>query len=99
MAKWIAVLVEDNSSLDRTLVSHTLQAFTPLFQFESLVDNTLDLHFSAIKIVDCGWEHVGLGEGTQDRNLVAKDLAWWPRDAGGSRVDTIDNKFTSTSDA
>lgn len=43
-------LIEHNSSLDSCLVSHTLQTFLPLFEFESLVDNSLDSDLPTIKI-------------------------------------------------
>lgn len=47
-------LFKDNSSLDSTLVPHTLQTLTPLLEFESLIDDSVDFDFAWIEVVDCG---------------------------------------------
>ena len=41
-------LIEDDSSLDSTLVLHSLQALRPLLELIGLVDNTLDLDLARI---------------------------------------------------
>jgi hypothetical protein len=43
-------------------------------------------------------EHIGLGEGSENGDLVTEDLAWWPGDTGRCAVDTIDDELTTTTD-
>jgi hypothetical protein len=48
------LVVEDNGGFDGSLVPHGLQAFAPLLQLESLVDNTPNIHLARVEVVDCG---------------------------------------------
>lgn len=91
-------LLENNSRLNSTLVLHTLQTLTPLLQLECLIHNACNLHFPGVEVIDGSREHVSLREGTQDRDLVAKDLGWWPGDAGRGAVDSVDDELASTTD-
>lgn len=62
-------LVEDNGSLDSGLVANALQSLAPLLQLERLVDDALSLDLAAVKVIDCRWEHEGLGERADDGNF------------------------------
>lgn len=41
---------------------------------------------------------MGFRERTKDRNLVTKDLRWWPGDASGIAVDAVDDEFAAAAD-
>lgn len=41
-------------------------------------------------------EHVSLGEGTKNGDLITKDLGWWPGNSSRAAVDTIDYELAST---
>lgn len=91
-------LVEHNRRLDGSLVPHGLQTLSPLLEPVRLVHDTLDLDLAGIEVVDSRREHVGLGEGPDDGDLVAEDLAGRPRDAGRVAVDAINDQFAATAD-
>lgn len=71
-------LVEDNRRLDGSLVFHGLQTLSPLLEPVRLIYDTLDLDLAGIEVVDSRREHVCLGEGPDDGDLVAEDLARRP---------------------
>lgn len=89
-------VVEDDSGLDGTLVLDGLESLAVLLELEDLVDNALGLDLAAVKVVDGGREHVGLGEGAEDCDLVAEDLGGGPRDTSRVRVDAVDDKLATT---
>jgi hypothetical protein len=65
------LVIEGNSSLNSALILHRLKTLLPLLKFERLIDNTCNLDLPGIEIVDGGGKFVGLGERTQDGDLVA----------------------------
>jgi hypothetical protein len=92
------LIVENDSSLDGALVSHRLQALAPLLELEGLVDDSGDLYFAGIEVPNGGGEHVGLREGTEDGDLVTKDLAGRPADTRRVAVHTVDDQLTAAAD-
>ena len=46
------ILVERDSSLDGRLVPHSLQTLGPLIKLECFIDNTVDLDFASIEVVN-----------------------------------------------
>jgi len=60
------LVVKDDGSLDRRLVTDALESLTPLLELEGLVDDTLSLDLATIEIVDRGGELEGLGERSDD---------------------------------
>lgn len=71
-------LIEHNRGLDSSLVPHSLQTLPPLLELIRLIYNALDLDLAAVEVVDGGREHVRLGEGADDGDFVAEDLARRP---------------------
>ena len=45
-------LVKGNGSFDRRLVSHSLEALSPLLEFEGLVDDAMHLDLATVEVVD-----------------------------------------------
>ena len=91
-------LVKDNGGLDGRLVPDALEGLAPLLQLEGLVDDALGLDLAAVEVVDGGGEHEGLGEGTDDGDLVTEDLGRRPRDAGRVGVDTVADELAAATD-
>lgn len=60
------LVIEDDGSLDGSLVPDALESLTPLLELEGLVDNTLGLDLATVEVVDSGGEHEGLGERSDD---------------------------------
>src|SRR5690606_31752162 len=67
-------LIKDNSSLDGTLVLHSLQALAPLLQLVGLVDNAVHLDLATVQVGNGGGEHVSLREGAENGDFVADCL-------------------------
>lgn len=63
-------LVKDDRRLDGALVLQRRQTLLPLLQLEGLVHDTLNLDFAGVQVVDGSGELVGLGEATQNGDLV-----------------------------
>jgi hypothetical protein len=62
----------------------------------------IDLHhslgpdFTAVEEIDSPGETVGLGEGTDDSDLVKEDLGRGPRDSGIVGVDSVDEEGSTS---
>ena len=63
-------LIKSDSSLDGALVTHGLQALSPLLELEGLVDDAANLDLASVKVVNGGRELVGFREGTENGDLV-----------------------------
>jgi hypothetical protein len=66
----VLLLIKRNGSFDGRLVAHGFEALAPLLELVGLVDDALDLYLTAVQVVNCSREHVGLGEGSEDGDLV-----------------------------
>lgn len=73
------ILVEDNSSLDSTLIFHRSQAFPLLLQLEGFIYYTSNLDLAGIKIVDGSRKHKSLRERAKNRDFITENLARQPR--------------------
>jgi hypothetical protein len=67
----IPSLVKGDGRLNSRLVAHSLKALLPLLNLVHLVDNTTNLNFPRIKVINSSRELVCLRETTKDSNLIA----------------------------
>lgn len=88
-------LIENDGRLDGLLGANGLEGLRPLFELESLVDNTLNLDLARVEVVNGSRELVSLREGAQDGDLVA-DCAFVSRYPGNKNTKMTYRSWTAT---